>query len=159
MLTYFTYLLFQRNINMVVYSRRIISLLNGIQNNARPFDEILFSFDSTTNSTALDCFDSKSVKNLLTWMLLLFLPRWLMNSNSYLSMWDIYTSWDSGRSADNTRDDTWHGFKRHFSHYIYSIVYFCFQIHKIIKKTNVTEKLIDSTFRLFDWTCLLTMKY
>jgi hypothetical protein len=66
MLIYFTYLLFQRNLNMVVYSRHIISLLNGIQSNARPFDEILFSFDSTTNSTSLDYFDSKTSNNLLT---------------------------------------------------------------------------------------------
>ena len=64
MLTYFTYLLFQRNITMVVCSRHIISLLNGIQNNARPFDEILFSFDSTS----ADYCDSKttSSNNLLT---------------------------------------------------------------------------------------------
>jgi len=66
MLIYFTYLLFQRNINMVVYSRHVISLLNGIQSNSRPFDEILFSFDSTTNSTSLDYFDSKTSNNLLT---------------------------------------------------------------------------------------------
>jgi hypothetical protein len=68
MLTYFTYLLFQRNINIVMYSRHIISLLNGIKMNARPFDEILFSFDSTTNSTSLDYWNSKTTgsNNLLT---------------------------------------------------------------------------------------------
>ncbi len=53
MLTYFTYILSQRFIIMVFYSRNIVSLINGIKSNARPFEEILLSFDSTTNSTSL----------------------------------------------------------------------------------------------------------
>lgn len=65
MLTYFTYLLSQRSILMAFHSRNIVSFINGIQNNARPFDEILFSFDAT-NSTSLnhdnDCFDSNTIK-------------------------------------------------------------------------------------------------
>ncbi len=126
MLIYFTYLLFQRNINMVIYSRHIISLLNGIQSNARPFDEILFSFDSTTNSTSLDYFDSKTSNNLLTWISLFFcLDGWWIQF--LILRCNISTHHTTlGRMIIRVMI-TWHRFKRHSSHYINSIVvYFYF---------------------------------
>jgi len=70
MLIYFAYLLSQRRITMVFYSRNTIKLISGIQNYARPFEEILFSFDSTTNATSLnndnDYFNSNAIKDCLT---------------------------------------------------------------------------------------------
>lgn len=58
MLTYFVNLLSRPSILMAFYSRNIVSVMNGIQNNSRPFDEILFSFDTNTTST-----DSTSLNN------------------------------------------------------------------------------------------------
>ncbi len=49
MLVYFTKL-FQRNIIMTFYSRNIILLIHGINNSSRPFDEILYSCDSSTTT-------------------------------------------------------------------------------------------------------------
>ncbi len=70
MLTYFTCLSTRRILSMAFRSRSIVSLINGIQNNSRPFDEILFSFDSTTHTTSLNndnhYFDTNPVKGSFT---------------------------------------------------------------------------------------------
>ncbi|CAF0775762.1 unnamed protein product [Adineta steineri] len=51
MLQSFTQLLFQRNITMAFHSRKLISLIHNTQISARPFDEILYSYDSSSSST------------------------------------------------------------------------------------------------------------
>ena len=39
---------------MSFHNKNIFSIIISIQNNSRPFDEILFSLDSTTNSPLLN---------------------------------------------------------------------------------------------------------
>ncbi len=67
MLVYFTQL-FQRNIIMTFYSRNIILLIHDIKNYSRPFDEILYSSDSsTTTNNNGPCLGSSTTKDTFTW--------------------------------------------------------------------------------------------
>jgi hypothetical protein len=63
MLHYFTPL-FQRSLIMAFYSRNFVSLVRAIENYSRPFDEILYSYDLTTNDDN-HCHDSTSQKDTL----------------------------------------------------------------------------------------------
>lgn len=68
MLLYFA-ILFQRNINMAFHSRNFLSFIHGIQNYARPFDEIVYIYDATTttnNDMNNLCVGSSSTKETVT---------------------------------------------------------------------------------------------
>jgi hypothetical protein len=66
MFLYFTQLLFQQNIIMAFYSRNLISLVHGMKNYARPFDEILYSYDATTTNNDNLCLGSMTTKDTPT---------------------------------------------------------------------------------------------
>jgi hypothetical protein len=66
MLLSFTQLLFQRSVIMAFNSRSAILLIQGIQNYSRPFDEIVYSYDSTTTKNDNLCLGSTSTKNIYT---------------------------------------------------------------------------------------------
>ena len=52
---------------MAFYSRKMISLIHGIQNSSRPFDEILYSYDySSSTNTDQQCLSGTSTKDRLT---------------------------------------------------------------------------------------------
>jgi hypothetical protein len=67
MLFYFTRLLFKRKIIiMAFHSRNFILLIHGVQNYARPFDEIPCSYDSNTTQDDNLCLGSTPTKDVLT---------------------------------------------------------------------------------------------
>ena len=68
MIQYFTQLLFQRTLTMAFYIRNLGILRNGIQNNARPFEEILHSYGSSSTNNDNRCLGttSTSTKDTLT---------------------------------------------------------------------------------------------
>jgi hypothetical protein len=65
MLQYFTLLFIQRNTIMTFYTRKLLSLPNGIQNYARPFEEILHSYDLTSTNNGDLCPASTPTKDAL----------------------------------------------------------------------------------------------
>ncbi|CAF1322444.1 unnamed protein product [Adineta steineri] len=71
MLTFLTYLLTKRWMIMAFCSRNLVTLMNTMQNNSRPFDEILCSFDPTMDSTTAvtnnnDCHQQNTYDDCLT---------------------------------------------------------------------------------------------
>ncbi|CAF0768789.1 unnamed protein product [Adineta steineri] len=68
MLQSFTQLLFQRNITMAFHSRKLISLIHNTQISARPFDEILYSYGSSSSTTNYDhsCLNPTLKKDSIT---------------------------------------------------------------------------------------------
>ncbi len=66
MLISFTQLLLQRSILMAFNSPKLISLIHGIRNYARPFDEIVYSYGSVTTNDENLCSDPTSDKDPLT---------------------------------------------------------------------------------------------
>ena len=64
MLTSFIHLFSQRNLIMLFYSRQTTSFIDATTIKSRPFDEVLMSFDLTSDSTSLpndnDYFQSKT---------------------------------------------------------------------------------------------------
>jgi len=65
MLLYFTQLFFERSVIMALNSRNFISLIHSIRNYSRPFDEIIYSYDLTTNNDNVSL-DSTSTKDTKT---------------------------------------------------------------------------------------------
>ncbi len=51
---------------MAFYSRKIISLVHGLQNYSRPFDEIVYSYDVTSTNNDQLCLGSPTTKDTMT---------------------------------------------------------------------------------------------
>lgn len=64
MLEYCTHLLFQRNLMMVFCANNVVSLIRTVRNYSRPFDEILYTFGSTTADDNV-CLSSTPTKDKL----------------------------------------------------------------------------------------------
>ena len=66
MLQYFTQLFFPRTLIMAFYSRNF-SLVPGVQNYARPFEDIVYSYDPTSTANNVDLsFGEPPTKDKLT---------------------------------------------------------------------------------------------
>ena len=68
MLQCFTNISIQRAVNMAFHSPHFASFVRSAQTNARPFDEILYSYDLTASSTSNEdfCLNPPSTKDPLT---------------------------------------------------------------------------------------------
>ncbi|CAF3608108.1 unnamed protein product [Rotaria sp. Silwood1] len=60
MLQYFTKLLFESNFIMTLYSPNVVSLIHSIRIYSRPFDEILYTYDSKTTNNETVCLGSST---------------------------------------------------------------------------------------------------
>lgn len=67
MLRYFTPILAEFTTLMAIYPRNLVSFIHGIQTNARPFDEILFSLESSTSTNDASCQGVQSASDSLKW--------------------------------------------------------------------------------------------
>jgi hypothetical protein len=66
MLQYYMQLLYQRTLIMAFSIRNFGYFRNGIQNYARPFEDILHSYDATSTNNDSLCLGSTPTKDTLT---------------------------------------------------------------------------------------------